>query len=626
MNKKYNILRAVSVVILILSAFLGESFSMSAQRKVSIKVQSRSGSTIAVGESFWLIIDVKNIDAEPNITGSIPGAKTLYTSSSSNYEERVVNGRSVVSASSEYTITLRAKEKGTYSYGPITVGGVKSNKVTYTIGDESSAASSRKQSNNNGNNSGNQDDNSSSSGLQYIGNGNGDLFMVASISKTTAYEQEALVYTVKLYSSYAGIRFLGATAAPKFDGFVMEESKDTSPYLVFEDYKGRQYATAVIARYIIFPQMTGQLKVLGNNYTVSVEEREYYHDQFWGNMSVGHPVQLSVKPNDLQINVIPLPSPRPANFSGGVGKFTISSKLPSSKLKTNQAASIIYTVSGSGNIKYVKLPDLNTIYPPELEVYSPTSTVDAKVGSNNVTGSERFDYSFMPQETGDFKIPAVDLVYFNPETKQYETATAQGYDIVVTKGAASKNSQSSDKVSFDHHLMKVSSLSSELFKRNFVGSTLYWSLYIIPFVVFMVIMILRRRYIRLNSDIVAMRSRKANKEAVKRLKKAASCMRKKDREAFYDEMLAALWGYAGDKLKMPASELSRENLSSQFIENGVSESLITEFVQLVDECEFAKYAPSAASQDMSEIYKKGYDIIKNINDQFKISVVKDETK
>ena len=219
--------------------------------------------------------------------------------------------------------------------------------------------------------------------------------MRASVSESNVYEQQALVYTVKLYTTYDAIKFIGATAAPKFDGFVVEESKAVSSSLDYETLDGKTYATAVIARYIIFPQMTGQLKVIGNTYTVSVDQREYYHDPFWGNMAVNSPLQLNVSPNDLTVNVKALPSPKPADFSGGVGKFTIASQLKSNNFKTNQAASIEYIVTGSGNLKYIQLPDLSTSFPPQLEVYTPKTDVKANVGSSNVSGSVSFDYSFM---------------------------------------------------------------------------------------------------------------------------------------------------------------------------------------------------------------------------------------
>ena len=214
---------------------------------------------------------------------------------------------------------------------------------------------------------------------KFIGKGDGNLFLKASVSKSSAYEQEALVYTVKLYTTYDAIKFIGASAAPKFDGFVVEESKAISSQLNYETYNGKTYATAVIARYIIFPQMTGSLKVTGNTYTVAVDQREYYHDPFFGSMSYSTPLQLNVTPNDLSVDVRPLPVPKPADFSGGVGKFSISSSLKSSEFKTNQAAAIVYTVTGSGNLKYVQLPDLQSIYPSEIEIYIP-STKQNKIG------------------------------------------------------------------------------------------------------------------------------------------------------------------------------------------------------------------------------------------------------
>ncbi|MDE6805517.1 MAG: BatD family protein, partial [Muribaculaceae bacterium] len=159
--------------------------------------------------------------------------------------------------------------------------------------------------------------------------------------------------------------------------------------------------------------MPGQLKIIGNKYTVSTDAEEYYHDPFFSRLTVRKPIQLNVTPNDLTVNVKALPSPRPANFSGGVGKFTISSNLASTDAVANQAASVSYLVTGEGNVKYVHLPDLNALYPDEIEVFSPTTDVKTTVGSTNVSGSVNFDYSFMPMEAGTFELPPVQLVYFN---------------------------------------------------------------------------------------------------------------------------------------------------------------------------------------------------------------------
>lgn len=447
--------RKLYLIILLMLSALGMSAA-----SVQIEVTAGRGKrSIAVGDQFYMTIVVSNSDAEPTPPRNMPGAKLMYfDQTGTSWKMSTVNGATTRSSTVTYTATFRAQKEGTYSYGPISVGGARSNSVRYTIGKGGAAPQSIPGNNNGGASAsaGSDDDGKP----KFIGKGDGNLFMRANVTKTTAYEQEALVYTVKLYTTYDAIKFIGATAAPKFDGFVVEESKDVSTQLNYESYQGKMYATAIIARYIIFPQMTGNLKVTGNTYTVSVDRREYYHDPFWGSMSYSTPLQLNVTPNDLVVNVKPLPSPKPADFSGGVGKFRISSDLKSHNLKTNQAGSIVYTVTGTGNIKYIQLPDLSVLYPPEIEIYSPKSDQKVEVGSANVSGSVTFDYSFMPLEEGQFKIPDVKLVYFNPETGQYETSVAKGYTVNVGKGEASK-SGSRKNVRFDSNQqnVKASSLS-----------------------------------------------------------------------------------------------------------------------------------------------------------------------
>lgn len=584
---------------------------------VRLTVQSGRGRReIGVGDLFYISYEVTNLDATPEKPATVPGAKVMYferTGQSSRFSS--VNGKTTQSFSYTYTLTLRAQKEGQYSFGPVTVGGVKSNAVNYAIG-ASAGCSSQGAQQNSGNARAAQGRHNSADGPKFIGKGDGNLFLKADVSRATAYEQEALVYTVKLYTTYDAIKFIGATAAPKFEGFVVEESKDISTSLSYETYQGKTYATAVIARYIIFPQMEGQLKVLGNTYTVSVDEREYYHDPFWGSMSVAKPLQLNVKPNDLTVNVKSLPKPVPANFSGGVGQFKITSTLPAQNLMSNQAASIVYTVTGTGNLKYVKLPDLNALYPAELEVYSPNPEVNANVGRNNVSGTARFDYSFMPLESGTFTIPEVTLSYFNPQTGRYETSTARGYNVTVGKGKGSEKSQTRGKMSFNPNLLPV---KGDLKKTHtpYVERFSYWLFYILPVLILLGAVVYYRSYLKANADYLAVKSRRASKMARMRLKKAGICIRNNDVDNFYDEMLAALWGYVSDKLKMPTSELNRENVSGKLSERGIGEKEVKQIIDLIDECEFSKYSPASAKGDMQPVYDEGVNVINSLEDAFK---------
>lgn len=601
-------IRHILLLLLILCCG-GEAFAAS----VRLQVQSGRGRRgIGVGDLFYISYEVTDIDEAPKKPESVPGAKVMYferTGQSSRFTS--VNGKTSQSFSYTYTLTLRAQKEGQYSFGPVTVGGAKSNTVSYAIG--GAAATNPQNAPSSQTPDGSRHD--SSEGPKFIGKGDGNLFMKANISKSSAYEQEALVYTVKLYTTYDAVKFIGATAAPKFEGFVVEESKDISTSLSYETVNGKTYATAIIARYIIFPQMAGQLKVIGNTYTVSVDEREYYHDPFWGNLSVAKPLQLNVTPNDLSVNVKSLPKPVPANFSGGVGNFKISSSLPSQNFMSNQAASIVYTVTGTGNLKYVKLPDLNALYPPELEVYSPTPEVNANVGSSNVSGTARFDYSFMPLESGTFEIPAVVLTYFNPQTGRYEESVAKGYTVNVGKGKGSEKSQTRGKLSFNPDLLPVNGISMN--HTPYVRKFGYWLFFIIPVLLLFAVVVYYRAYLKANADYLAVKSRKASKIARMRLKKAAVCIKKNDTDHFYDEMLSAIWGYLGDKLKMPVSELSRQNVSETLADHSIDEKNVEGVIALLDECEFAKYAPSGAVADMKTVYDEGVNVINNLEDAFK---------
>ncbi|MDE6410650.1 MAG: BatD family protein, partial [Muribaculaceae bacterium] len=563
-------------------------------------------------------IDVTNIDDSPSKPAGVAGAKVMYferVSQSSSFSN--VNGQISQTSSSRYVLTLKATEEGKFLFGPITVDGIKSNSVSYNIGGKNASASPSIGSNDSSSRDDSDAKSNSNDKPKFIGKGDSNLFLRASVSQTNVYEQQALVYTVKLYTTYDAIKFIGATAAPKFDGFVVEESKDVSRSLTAETYNGKTYATAVIARYVIFPQMTGQLKVMGNTYTVSVDQREYYHDPFWGSMSYATPLQLNVTPNDLIVDVKPLPAPKPADFSGGVGNFRISSELKSSVFKSNTAASIVYTVSGTGNLKYIQLPDLAAVYPDELEVYTPKTDVQAEVGGSNVSGKVTFDYSFMPLEEGSFKIPPVRLIYFNPETGKYETAQARGYDINVGKGEASAKSQVNRPKKFNSSLQAVDEDDLRKERVPMISRFAYWLFYIVPFLLLLISVIAYRGYVKSHADMMAFNSKRADKIARKRLKKAYSCMKRNDAEGFYDELLIALWGYMGDKLKMPTSELMRDNIRSVLESKNVGDKVIDGFISLLDTCEFAKYSPEGGKSGMNATYDSAVKEINDVEDAFK---------
>lgn len=601
--------RVKNILVILISLFC---FIVADAAKVSMQVEMPRGKRgIGVGDTFWISVKLTDIDSKLSQPSNVPGAKLVYFSQTGrSSQSTIVNGNFSHTTSVTYTMTLKAEKEGNFKFGPLTVDGIKSNTVSYSIGKKDTSLSQS-----GGQSSSSQDD---QNGPKFIGKGDDKLFLRANVSKTSAFEQEALVYTIKLYSSYAGVKFAGATSAPTFDGFVIEESKINTIQMDYETYNGKTYATAEIARYIIFPQTTGDLKVLGNTYTISVNSQEYYKDPDWGHLTINRPVNLNVKPNDLIVKVKPLPSPRPANFSGGVGEFEIKSELQNSKLKTNHAASIVYSISGSGNLKYLKLPDLNNIFPSQLEVYSPSVKENISVNSNNTVGDISFDYSFMPLEEGEYAIPSVELVYFNPSTGKYETKQAKGYNVEVTKGEVSSKSQKKDRLVYNTKLedFGVNKSSTKLI----VDSLSYWLWYIVPILLLIIAISIYRRRINDLADIDLLKSKKANKVARKRLKKAEICLRAKDVDKFYDEILSAMWGYIGDKLRIPISDLNRENVRQKLGDAGVNSEDLDSLISLIDECEFAKYSSSLGQISMDNVYMHACDVINKLDNSLKSKV------
>lgn len=582
---------------------------------LKVSITTRYGSSqIRVGDTFYLT--VKSDGEDFNFSRpELPGAKLVYMDGPIQFDESTnINGRRSHDSGIKYVASFKALKEGNYTYGPITIGRMKSNAARYTIVGGNTATPPQSQGGNMSPNAGN----TQSSAPKFIGKGDENIFLKASVSKTTAYEQEALLYTVKLYCTYSAVKFIGATSAPKFDGFVVEESNDISNHLTFETYQGKSYATAVIARYVIFPQMTGNLKVKGNTYTISVDSRSYYHDPTFGNLSFSTPVQLNVTPNDLVVNARPLPSPKPADFSGGVGEFSISSKLKTSDFKTNQAGAIIYTIQGSGNIKYIQMPELSSLYPTEIEVYSPTTTQNVKVNGSTVAGSVQFDYSFMPLEQGSYEIPDIKLVYFNPETGKYETSVAKGYSINVGKGNASLSSPA-HTVKFIPDLENVNTKALTKEKKLWTDGFLFWLWFIIPSILLIGAIVARKSYTNMRADMDAFYSRKASKIANARLKIAAKELKRGNKDKFYDELLKAMWGYAGYKLKMPTSELMRDNIRQMMLEHDVPQNYIDTFIEIIDNSEFAKYSSSNQAQDMQEAYNQAKMNINALEKAFKNS-------
>ncbi len=563
---------------------------------------------VIAGNKFSVTFRLKNGEGSGLKAPQIDGCTFVYgpsTSTMSNYSW--TNGREERSTTVDYTFTYRADQPGEYTIGEasINVGNktYTSKPATFTV-----LPADKAQQQGGGQNSHSADLATSSAQV----NAN-DVLVRIILNKTHVYEQEAIVCTIKLYTKHSISSFL-PTTQPAFDGFLIEEIPVSPTLNEVEHYNGQNYMTAILKQCVLFPQKSGKLTINSGKYDVTVVQYERVGGFWGGNRRVDR--ELKTSSNSVSVDVIPLPQPQPAGFTGAVGNFDISSRLSTSVFKTNDAASLTYKITGTGNIKYVKEPVID--FPSEFEQYQPVSDISTRVSGHNVTGTMTVDYTFVPQSVGDFTIGADKFVYFDPARKEYITLNTQSYDIHVTQGSAPSSSEpgvarqgiASKNTDILHIRMGKLGLSQN---HIFIYRTWwYWPLYILLALLLAAILLYRSKQIKLNADISGRRLANSGKVARKRLRQASIYLKNHDNDHFYEELLRAIWGYLGDKLQLPASQLTRNNIASELTSYGIPATDIEDLLAIIDDCEMARYSPADSEDQADRLYDRASNLISNM--------------
>lgn len=550
-----------------------------------------------VGQRFTISLTVNNPDGniQPPKAPTLPGCEFAGgpgTSSSSSIS--IINGHMQRSETKSYTYTYLAQEEGTVKVPAlsITVNGKQYSTQAgqFTINAGQPAGSS--------NHSGSARPSSAGSNFEI---GPDDLFMRVVASQSNVYELQAVEVAIKLYSSNQQVEGLTTSALPTFDGCLIESlGMPQSIDWHSEQVGGRQMYSAVVYRALLYPQRSGEITLNGGEYTARAYRQVYVQD-FFGYRPSMESKDVKLKPRGGTINVRALPQPQPAGFSGAVGHFRASSKLVGNKFKTNDAASIIYTIEGTGNIKFLNAPKID--FPTEFEVYEPAVDNTARVAGANMSGTETIEYTFVPQSVGKFSIGSFDFIYFDPSKGNYVTLPVEGYDIDVEKGAnvssaAISGKQDIQSKNTDIHHIRPNANEPAATSGFMAQSALYWTLYpLLLFVAAGLMFILRSRQ---NTDPEVRKLQQAGKAARRRLAKAGKFLKAKNYDEFYAELLRAMNSYLSDKLQLPASQLNRDAISASLTARGASEKLIGQLHSLLNDCEMARYTPqSSASADQS---------------------------
>lgn len=570
------------------------------------------------GNRFYVTYRLSNGEGTSLNAPQVQGCQILNpnpgVSTSQSYQ--YVNGQVSSSSTVEYSFMYKADKEGTYTIPPasIVVDGKKltSQAVKFTV----LPADKAQQGQGGGYGYGQPqsqvyDVTSQDNSAKAISKD--DIFVRCILNKSNAYEQEAIECTLKLYTKFQSIESLRMTSPPTYDGFLIEEM-DMQPALnAVETYNGQKYVTAVLKKCIIYPQKSGKLTISSGKYDLTVVQLERVSNGFFIS---ARPVEKEVhlQPYSQTVNITPLPEPRPAGFDNAVGQFTFESRLAPESFKTGEAASLEYIITGTGNIKYLHAPKPEL--PTEFEQFTPKTDYRTRISGANVTGTMVTEYTLVPQSVGKFKIPEQKFVYFDPAKKQYVTLTAPGYSMEVAKGSGTTISEEQREIeakNTDILHIKTGEKGLRKVHNPWIFGWLYWTIGATLLLALIAAVIIYGRQAKLNADVAGRRNARASKVARKRLRAAEGFMKQHQPEKFYEAMLKAIWGYLGDKLSMPVSQLSRQNISETLVERGVEPELADKLIAIVDQCEMARYTPDASSDASVEaLYHEATDTINQL--------------
>ena len=583
---------------------------------------SASKTKVAVGETFQLTYSL-------NANGSnfkMPALNEfdVYSGPNQSTSMSFVNGAMSQSISLSYILSAKKEGKITIQPGSVSVNGaaVQSNSLVIEVVKGSPTTQNQQ----NPNNPNQQQQNPTAPSSEDVGN---NLFVKTTVNKTKVYQGEQITITHKVYTRYQ-LRGFQDIKFPDYTGFWSQDvpSNNQQIQLTNENVDGVVYSVAELKRTYLFPQRSGKLTIEPMKVEVVVRKQSNRQprdifDQFFGGGYVD--ANYSVKSKPITIDVIPLPEAnKPAGFAGAVGDFSFKAEVNKDKVKANDAINLTVTITGKGNIKLVDPLKVN--FPEDFETYDAKTKENISATVNGVSGSKTFDYLAIPRHEGDYKISDINFSYFDPEKKQYITLPSPEFKIHVDKGkdgeggASVFNPRNKEDVKVlgnDIRYIKTNNIILRPKENYFFGSTLFYLGLISPFILFLAFIIIRRKRIEQNKDVVAVKSRKATKMAKKQLLLAEKHLKSNNKESFYVEIFKALYGYVGNKLNIPTANLNKETITDSLRIKGVTEATIQQLMSTLDNCEFAHYAPTTVSGDLKSIYYNTVELITKIENEIK---------
>lgn len=586
------------------------SHSVSGQ---DVLIKAESPSVVNVGDQFTVMWTVNSGGGEfsaPAFNGfyKLMGPQTSYSSST-----QIINGKMSNQTSYSYVYYLQAVKEGKFVIGPAVFTLKNKSYSSDSLHIEVIGSTSQKQAGPQGNNNAENEPEVESSGR--------DLFINLSVNRREIYIGEPVVASVKIYSR-VNIAGINEIKYPSFNSFLKSDI-DTPPLtsLRQENVNGTIYGSGVIQQFLLYPQVTGEISIDPVQISVLVQQKSRGEsDPFFGDFfSSYQTVPKAAASMPVKIKVKPLPGVQPPDFSGVVGKLDLKATLSKESVDVNDAINFKIVISGNGNLKIASAPVMKLS--PDIEVYDPKITDELKNGQNGTTGQKSFEYLMIPRHNGDFTIPPITYSYFNIAAGRYEKLTTEESHFFARKvkgqsiGTTVYGGVAKEDVKYLGKDIRFVKPDPGTLKRSgdvLVSRQSFYSAYAFSLLAFLLILFLRREHIRRNSDQSMVRNRKAGKVAIKRLHSASVCLKNDEIDQFYDEILKAVWGYLSDKLNIPVSDLTRTNAIDALRREGVEEDIIMSLSEILDKCEFARFAPSSSGTEASTIYEGTSHFIKSV--------------
>lgn len=611
----------------IVAFLLTAIFQMSAQNVIRVEAPD----VVAVNEQFNVTFIIEGEKSPSDFQWSSGDDFQLVwgPQKGSSSSIQIINGKRSSSHQTIFTYILIPKATGTFQLPAATalLSGDRISSTQASIQVVSDGASSSQSSGQNGGKSSGGGQTSSTGSGEISSN---DLFMRLSLSRTEVVIGEPITATLKIYQRANVVGFENAKF-PTFNGFWSQETYvPNNIEFKRESLDDKIYNTAVLRTYVLIPQQSGTITIdpaelvcLVNIRTAPSTSNSLFDSFFQDEYRT---IRKRVTTPAVKVKVNPLPAGQPASFGGGVGNFGISARLTTDNLKTHDAASLVITVSGRGNVALLEEPKVN--FPPDFEVYDTKTTENTDKSNGGTSGSKSFEYPFIPRSHGDFTIEPVEYSYYDVNAGKYVTLRTEPLHVKVAKGKGG-DSTPVTTVNSGVERKDVKSLADDIrfiFTGKpglsgsgsfFVGSVFFWILLALMILGATSVYLAFRKVAAMRADVAGTKNRRATKMAQKRLKLAGEYLDKNLYTAFYEELHKALIGFVSDKLNMDMSEISKDNIASALTEGGVSEEQTKAFTDLLDACEFARYSPDGGNEAMRSHYDAALKVISSIDSGLK---------